>query len=538
MARVLIAAGLAGFLAALLTTVIAGVPVPQIHDEFSYLLAADTYAHGRLTNPPHPLWPWFETFHVLQQPTYMSKYLPGQGLFLALGQLIGLPIAGVWLSAALACAAVTWMLLPWMGQRWALGGGALVALHPAMLGWSHSYWGPAVAIFGGALVVGDVGGVHTPPPADGGRCRGRGRVENPSHIGLLLGLGAVLLANSRPWEGFVLVATVLLLVRLPWRALFAAAIVVALGGAFMLYDNQRVTHDPLLLPYALYERQYNFTPPLVWQKTHPVALRQKTMQFVSDAFYYEFYKERHSVAGFLRSIPGTLAAYGNGAFQFVPDAMLVRVMSPAATIALTVAAFVLAVPLFVPFIFVVRAIRRDRTLKAMALVLVIGSAVALLSAVFPQAHYAGPFVPLFVLVWLAGLREMADRRAVVAVVALWLLGAVLFFASDRYRWGEVGQRLAVERGFASKPGRHVVVVRYLSSHNPQFEWVHNAADIDGQRVVWAHDMGDNAPLVDYYKDRRAWLLTVGDRAPVLEPFGRSPAPAPRPPATPAPAAGV
>ena len=66
----LVCAGLFSLLVNGTMALFLGVPPPAVHDEYSYWLAADTFAHGRLANPPHPLWVYFETMHVLQQPTY------------------------------------------------------------------------------------------------------------------------------------------------------------------------------------------------------------------------------------------------------------------------------------------------------------------------------------------------------------------------------------------------------------------------------------------------------------------------------------
>ena len=77
------------------------IPLPFVPDDFSFLLAADTFAHGHLTNPTPAMWTHFESIHITMQPTYMSMYFPAQGLVLAAGKLLfGQPWFGLLISSA------------------------------------------------------------------------------------------------------------------------------------------------------------------------------------------------------------------------------------------------------------------------------------------------------------------------------------------------------------------------------------------------------------------------------------------------------
>src|SRR5213079_2347342 len=172
------------------------IPKPSIYDEFSYLLQADTFAHGRLANPPHPLWQFFESTYILQQPTYASRFPPGQSLVLAFGQVIfGHPWFGVWLSAGLLAAVLLWALQGWLPPGWALLG-AFIGLDLCLFSyWMNSYWGGAVAAIGGALVTGAWVRITR---------------WKQWQYAWLFGIGAVIVILARPFEGLVLVVPALI----------------------------------------------------------------------------------------------------------------------------------------------------------------------------------------------------------------------------------------------------------------------------------------------------------------------------------------
>jgi len=465
------------------------VPVPLIHDEFSYLLAADTFAHWRLTNLTHPMWIFFETFHVLEHPTYASKYPPAQGAVLALGQHLGNPWIGVLLSVGVMCGAILWMLQGWMPARWALLGGVLVLLRFAVFNdWVESYWGGAVAAIGGALVVGALPRIW--------------RTERPRYA-LCMGIGAAILANSRPVEGFIFFATVVVALAM-WlwkrpvaeRGKLFAAIVVPVAAVllacvvFMGYYNWRVTKNPLLPPYIAYERAYNPRPEFIWQSPQP--------NFIYNNPQLDNYYNVWAPAQF----GGDWDDIVTGAGEKVAEFFNFFVNKELAVCLLGL-------------LWVWRD-RRVRFLGAQFLVCFAG----ILAVVWFWPHYAAPLASTIFALLVQGLRHVRKLRVRGWAVGIGLSRAVVLISLSSLAAqasnptslpyeinGNSEPRYLVESQLAAMPGEQLVIVRYSPKHDPTNEWVYNRADIDDARVVWAREIpGVNIqPLLDYFHGRNVWL---------------------------------
>jgi hypothetical protein len=465
------------------------IPQPAVHDEFSYLLASDTYAAGRLANPPHPFWEHFETFHVIQQPTYASKYPPLPGLMLAFGQkFFGQPWVGVLLSTALMCAAICWMLEGWASPGVALLGAFLVMLRLGIFDyWMNSYYGGAIPAIGGALVFGAIA-----------RIAFRGQFKH----GLTLGAGLAILLTSRPYDFFVLglISAAVLVWRKNLRPALLTAAILSIAVAAMAFNNYRVTGSALTLPYQLHEQQYSVTSLFVWSKAH------------AEPIYHHAVMRKFWAEWFVNAVKAAQADPVGAFFARLSDLYNF---------------FFGFWPLFIPLlIWPYRLKTPQERLTAILLGASLIALVAPLAGTMP--HYVACIACLLYLRFLQTLTRLWAWKPAGIVISMAVVALFLFHFATQVldlRTGEEVPTLAlakdaVIRTLQKDPGPKLVLVRYSPDHLIHEEWVENLANIDAQPIVWAREMGpdQDRPLIQYFHSRSVWLLQPDQQPVKLTPY--------------------
>lgn len=487
------------------------VPKPGFHDDFGYLLAADTFAHGRLANPTHPMWVHFESIYINQKPTYMPMYYAGQGLLLALGQVIaGQPWMGVWLSSGAMCAAICWMLQGWLPPGWALLGGLLAVMRLGTFTyWANSYCGGSLPAIGGALVLGSLP-----------RIKGRQRVRDA----LLMGLGLALLANTRPYESlfFCVPVSVALFARMFGRKspplhcslrriVLPIGLLLAVTAAGMAYFFYRVTGSPFRIPYQVHLDTYLAVPYFPWQ---PLNLSHTYRHHVLEQFYLHGWQMLYYDLD--RARPFDVLVWKlRDTYRFY--------LGP-----------VLALPLILLLVSDSRQFFRHALAGKTGFLAAVCCAtfLGLALPIYFVPHYAAPMTAAIYALALQAMRYLRlwrwrGKRAGLGIVRaipaicvfLFLLRAAApqlhiptpvewhhTWDSEHFQNLDRARALAQLKGL---PGDHLVLVRYNEYHDcdDDNEWVFNRADIDQAKVVWARDMGESADeeLIRYFRDRQIWL---------------------------------
>ncbi len=487
------------------------VPTPSGSDDFGYLLLSDTLSHGRLANPSHALHQFFETNFVIQEPTYSSMFSLGQGFLLAFGSLLFRnPWAGVLISIGAFGSLCYWMLREWTSAGWALAGGVLTACtFGPLCYWTNCYWGGAVSASAGCLVFGALPRLHDRP-----------NLRN----GALLGIGLSAQLLTRPFESILLALSVILYCgfafrpsRKWFRPLGAAVLLVLPAVLLILLQNKSVTGSWTETPYMLYRYQYGVPTTFTFQP-NPIPHRPLTADQELD------YRAEATVHG-----EGTDSArkYA-GRLAFRLRFLRFFFFAP----------LYLAIPVF---FLTARSFRSIWVLLTLAVF-------ALGSNFFPYfyPHYIAAVTCLLVLVAITGLERLKTFKinerpigpALVYVILTLCAAHFLFWygmhafagqslrarmgsyeAWDFINYGDPEHRVEINQELAHVPGKQLVFVRYGPYHGFH-QWIHNAADIDGSRVVWARDLGpeENQKLVQYYNERTAWLLEPDAWIPRLIPY--------------------
>jgi hypothetical protein len=265
--------------------------------------------------------------------------------------------------------------------------------------------------------------------------------------------------------------------------------------AFIAYYNWRLTGNPALTPHQLYTQIYLTSPTFFWSHQKPLLhYNNQQLEEYFRVFAPHYY--RSSWADFWRLSRNRISLYWE---VFLWGG---------------------AVPILMCVPLLLRD-RKGRRLLGVAVLCLVG----LFVVVSPLPHYAAPALCVFYAVVVQALRHLhlvrfRSRRtglgiARAAIVLLLFQTATaiperLRHPDDWFCVFGLRHRAEVINKLSHMPGRHLIIVRYGPEHDINFEWVYNDADIDRSKVVWARDMGaeQNAKLLDYYRDRQIWRLTV------------------------------
>jgi hypothetical protein len=394
------------------------------------------------------------------------------------------------------------MLRAWTTPGWALVGGLLAVIEFGPLSqWMNSYWGGAVSACAGCLVFGSLP-----------------RLRDSAHRrdAVFLGLGLALQLLTRPYESIFLLLSVVLFfltdLRTLARASAVAALVVAPAIGLMLLQNKQLTGQWTTLPYTLSQYQYGVPTSFTVQPI-PTPHQPLTREQQLD---YDTQSEVHgpgtdSFAGYWQRWASRLRFYR----------------------------FFLLAPLYLALPTFLLRLREYRF--AWVILTIVTFSLGTNFYPYFYTHYIAVLTCLFVLLGVAGLDRLSGWNEQAAHVLLFLCAAHFLFwyglhasrDSDLYTamtpfetWdainhGDPQGRIAIRRQLDTVPGQQLVFVRYWPQHQFQ-EWVHNGADIDHARIVWARDLGaeENQKLLRYYPARTAWLLEPDAHPPRLRSYPR------------------
>jgi hypothetical protein len=389
------------------------------------------------------------------------------------------------------------MLRAWVRPAWALAGGLLCVMEFGPLNqWMNNYWGGAVSAIAGCLVFGALPRLISAP-------RRRDAV--------LLGLGIGFEFSTRPWEFVLLMACLApVLWRVPVRFVKMAALAFLPFVVLLLAQNKAVTGSFTTLPYMQSRDQYGIPTTFTFQK-NPQPTRALNQEQSLD------YQTQSLVHGTQPETPGLFCRRLLERIRFYR--------------------FFFYPPLFLAVLFFLPCLRQVRFVFLAGCVTVL----ALGTNVYPYfyPHYIAVLTPVFVLFSVAGLERLnrinPDAMRVLALLCIgqftfWyglhlfanediLIAAAPYESWDFINFGDQEGRAAIDSRLAASSGQQLVFVRFSPRHQLR-EWVHNEADIDASRVVWALDLGpdEDAALMRYYPHRRAWLEEPDAYPPRLSPY--------------------